>query len=823
MRSQEWVADTRPWFSYLLGSRAFGMSRNLVLDTCRNEYWVVLGDRIWRSTDSGDSWIYVPLLSEQEYKPFLNLIVGGCNMLCHWEDKVGNFEFRIFAFNHDVNDWEELHPLGTEKIVPSSPYVGLVDSTIILAGLRTNKQDLYYSSNLGSTWDSVQIKTGYRNNMGEVLFEVKPGVVAIARDSGFTEYDVRSSLVRDAAVPSQTAAYRYHNDSVLLVAQEKGPLSNFARSSDMGETWHSVDTVRFANSTRIMYGAGSELKCHVMRQQGSIISAFLTSGDIISTIDGGLSWLYRGKVGTLSASTAATSLSLNRDNDILIATNVSMFVLPHDTGSVKRITSSAPTMQTCIETDSCTYLSIGTGGIHKSVDCATSWYMPEAPSDLLDSSPIQRLGTHPLLIDRVSTVTNGLTFTTPDYAAAYILQDGGMFARYLSPCSYPQLYEFKLNDPRYVNYGAHKVILWGDTILHYSNQTSLTVRDTKIKRPIASGNFIASTLAVMADSDWIAVSDSVYFSSDQGISWRAAESSGLPRDSNGRIYEASQILRLSVNSMLVGLRGIQATDGLAVTEVRPGGIYRTDDNGASWTHSDIGIDGQTYVWSIENLDSTTVLCAVGTVLVDSVNAGFNQTGATIMRSVDAGHTWSVVYDEPRARPAFWGRRELLATSPSRIYYASIEDGVMESTDAGLTWHTLGEIPLYYRFISDIAVNAKGVVYAGTDKGVYSYTPTTSNVEADDESGLFPAVWAYPTPVNDQLTVRISNANLVKGTPKLEMLNLYGQQVYDLSDRVKRTSARQEFNISIGSLPDGVYILSLSYTGAIEWCKVMIKQ
>jgi len=152
----------------------------------------------------------------------------------------------------------------------------------------------------------------------------------------------------------------------------------------------------------------------------------------------------------------------------------------------------------------------------------------------------------------------------------------------------------------------------------------------------------------------------------------------------------------------------------------------------------------------------------------------------------------------------------------------MEDGVVESTDAGLTWHQLGDMPLNYRFINDIEVDSKGTIYAGTDKGLFTFTPNTTSVENDDHL-QFASVWAYPTPAGDKLTVRINNANLMSRGATLTMVSIYGQQMCDLSSALTSASGLQEFTIPTADLPEGVYLIVLAHSKASETCKVMVRR
>jgi len=835
LRAQEWKRDFRAWYSYVNTSRVSGMPRRIVIDTCTKELWAVSGERIWRSTDSGGTWHHMPVQNLQDHRPRTQLIANGCNVLFHFEDKTANFEYRIFAYDRNDDNWRELKPLGSENVLPLSPEVGVSDSMVVLVGLRATFRDLYSSKNFGRDWDSTVIPpVSFGLNLSEPLFEIRKGVFSVACDSVFIEYDAITSSIHVVTLPGRHIAYRYF-DSATIVASVERKQSNglkfgvLTRSTDKGASWVEIDSLVFVNSSKVLRGRFQELNGILMRQQSDIITVAMSTGDVVSTQNGGADWYYRGNVGLINDVVAGEAFHTDRAGNILIANDGLVCVLPTDVGSIDTLTTLAPSLISVIRLDSFTIIGIGSKGLYRSLDNGKSWQQPSAPSDLFEVSKYKGLGTHFMSVERVSAGDAGAHIISGDHQSLFRLNHSEAATYQRHVFGFPQFYEFNVIYPKHVDRGGPAIQLIGDTTYVHSTNISVEGPNTKIRRPIGAGSVRASAFSISSASEWIAVSDSVYFSSNRADTWTSAKSVGLPRDSKGRILEASQILRLSPSTLLLGFRGLYRDDDTDTTILRPGGLYRSDDNGDTWTRSDVGMGRQSYIWYITKLDESTVLCAVGQVLADTNNTGnnetdrYNQTGATIMRSSDAGQTWTMVYEEPRSRPAFWGRRELLATSETRVLYASIDDGVLESTDAGLTWHTLGEIPLYFHFIHDIDTDKNGTIYAATERGLYTFTPTTSSVDDEKDQGIFASVWAYPTPANGQITIRINNAHLAKSKPKLTLLNIYGQQISDLSSSITQTPARQELNVSVEHLVPGIYFIAMSHAGGSEWCKVMVQK
>lgn len=455
---------------------------------------------------------------------------------------------------------------------------------------------------------------------------------------------------------------------------------------------------------------------------------------------------------------------------------------------------------------------------------------PKAPSELLDHSPHHVLGTHSVYIDRLDAADDHVTVTAPEMSTIFQLDHADTTTRYVRSASmYRQFFTFSHSDVQHVLQGTRFADLRGDTLFAFDTSVRMSSTDTFTIDPIGTGEVRASAVAIGDDSEWLAVSDSVYRSSDRGATWTSLGSFGLPRDSTGRIYETSTIIRLSSNSLILGLRGYYTNADTGAVEQRPGGLYRSDDGGATWTTSGTGLGNQSYIASLVSIDGNVLLCASAHVLEDAPELSYSQTGAMLMRSTDEGRSWMQVYDEPRGHPATWARREILPLSENQILYASIEDGVLESTDVGLSWHPIGSTPLNFRFINDIDVDVNGKIYAATEKGLYSYDPTLTSVDDgtwhlyDPQRSTVPSALenrlsSFPSPARDEFNIPIASQQHAEA--RLTVVNAMGVIVYQAN---VSTTLAHIHTVDVGSWPPGVYGLLLDGATSHQSCNVVVQR
>src|SRR6185369_2870444 len=127
------------------------------------------------------------------------------------------------------------------------------------------------------------------------------------------------------------------------------------------------------------------------------------------------------------------------------------------------------------------------------------------------------------------------------------------------------------------------------------------------------------------------------------------------------------------------------------------GIFSTADGGNTWT-----LAGNSGLASLE----VDTLLYVGTTLLAGTHNG-------VYSSKDNGATWtSSSSGIPKAYSSYLTVFKLVS-STTGIVYAATESGIYKSTNSGTTWTALSKIPNAGATTRAIAVDATGVIYAGT--------------------------------------------------------------------------------------------------------------
>ena len=188
-----------------------------------------------------------------------------------------------------------------------------------------------------------------------------------------------------------------------------------------------------------------------------------------------------------------------------------------------------------------------------------------------------------------------------------------------------------------------------------------------------------------------------------------------------------------------GLSACYASDDDEIyTGTNYGGIFRSVNNGASWTACNNGLTQFTV--STLHIDNETVYAGVGT--------------NGLYRSTDHGESWTTF-------PSFWSSYNLtcIATEGDHIYIGTSGSGFMVSHDAGNTWQTAmnGIVPYIYYAAQTFLIRGdkvfglvNGRVYVSVDHaatwtlsdvglaeyGAYSIVNNGPNIIATSSMGLY---------------------------------------------------------------------------------------
>ncbi len=212
---------------------------------------------------------------------------------------------------------------------------------------------------------------------------------------------------------------------------------------------------------------------------------------------------------------------------------------------------------------------------------------------------------------------------------------------------------------------------------------------------VDSGKTSARALAINSKGHIFAATDSggIFRSTDNGRNWIEVNA-GLTN------------YGFPINVLAINSKGhiFAGTDG--------DGVYRSADNGRNWTRSKIG----------------SMIPPVQCLAINSSDHVFMGTnGDGLFRSKDNGRSWTRVnVGLTNIGYYVWS----LAINSKGAYFAGTGDGIFRSTDNGETWWKVNygleyispkTLAIKTRVVYSLAINSKGHLFAGTDRGVYRST------------------------------------------------------------------------------------------------------
>jgi len=257
------------------------------------------------------------------------------------------------------------------------------------------------------------------------------------------------------------------------------------------------------------------------------------------------------------------------------------------------------------------------------------------------------------------------------------------------------------------------------------------------------------------------------------------------------------------------------------------GIYKSVDNGNTWTEFDNGLGNIKVVTTLSKDASNNIYAGVFGDGVYKLRAGetnwyknecgnnFVQTiaysnnslyaglyGDGLYKSTDAGSNWTKVTSVNV--PFIYA---ILTDNTGKVFISSWSGGVYSSAD-GLNWSSLNS---GISGVSSIVLSADGKkVYAGTKEGQFYAIDNTSSVNGVKENSSVPTEFKlkqnYPNPFNPSTVIEFSVAQ--QGKYSLKVYNMLGQEVASLIERDFQPG-NYKYSFNANKLASGVYIYRLS--------------
>jgi Secretion system C-terminal sorting domain len=299
----------------------------------------------------------------------------------------------------------------------------------------------------------------------------------------------------------------------------------------------------------------------------------------------------------------------------------------------------------------------------------------------------------------------------------------------------------------------------------------------------------------------------VYFSNDNGVSWTARHN-GLQGQVNALAVKGSNIFAAtggaiyvsanngatwiptsmtgrSVSSFAVIGNSIFAGINRGNTTPTQDGVYRSTDDGVTWTVVNPGWTGYVEV---------NGLAVIGTDLYASVNRA--ESGPGIYVTSDQGTSWTKVSN--------WSLHKY-AVSGSNLF-GSLNDGVFVSSTGGTSWTAVNS-GLTNKNIDALTVIGTDLLAGSFGAGIWTrpliQMPKQSSYE------YLPAQFVlnqnYPNPFNPSTTITYSIPE--DGMVQLRVFDVYGRVVSELENGIKMAGSYSAV-LDAHSLSSGVYYYRL---------------
>jgi hypothetical protein len=301
-----------------------------------------------------------------------------------------------------------------------------------------------------------------------------------------------------------------------------------------------------------------------------------------------------------------------------------------------------------------------------------------------------------------------------------------------------------------------------------------------------------------ADSTVYASVCGLHRSTNRGMQWDTI---------SGHSYAASFSLLLALNKTRGNV--FYKSDSPPYRAV----LFRSTNRGRNW---DSIFTANAQYFQYGNSESPYSVVAAGDTILVGVRSAVGDTLRTIgiFRSSNDGATWAHVYSNGRIVGIVESQHQ-----PGTLYAAG-EEGIIRSTDFGLTWQPYNNA-LPTRRLTSVIISPYGdtlFVSSETHGVLKVWNYVTGINEAFSRPDIFELYQNYPNPFNPTTTIRfqIPTSSFVT----LKVFDLLGREVATLVDEVM-TPGSYERTFNGERLASGVYLYQLKAGAFVQTKKLLL--
>jgi hypothetical protein len=277
------------------------------------------------------------------------------------------------------------------------------------------------------------------------------------------------------------------------------------------------------------------------------------------------------------------------------------------------------------------------------------------------------------------------------------------------------------------------------------------------------------------------------------------------------------------------------------TEVSPGGVFRTTDNGTSWTAAGApfsyfnrmtqvdsnlfaGTEYGVFVSTNDGTSWTAVNSGLTSLYIDDLavsgtNLFAGTTEGGVFLSTNDGMSWSPVNNGLIKQNGYVPPVSAFAFSGANVF-AGTGGGVFLSTNNGTSW-TAVDTGLTSLYVTALAVSGTNL-FAGSEGGVWrrplSEMITSVDASFGSEPGSFRLEQSFPNPFNPSTTIRYGLPQ--RSSVTLAVFNTLGQKITTLVNETQE-AGYQEVKFDGTNLASGVYFYRIQAGSFVQTKKFVL--